>query len=157
MSRERKKPKIGIKVSDHKGPKTIEHVPGQKEPLIAQHINVMQTKASWRVKKIQMAAPYGWHELTNQEVSYIRQKLADFESMTWHEIFTVAKKRNHCISVAELRCPEAKRWLRENLPDQTELWTLRFSGTQRVWGIFAEGAYQIIFWDPLHQIMPTLQ
>lgn len=117
----------------------------------------MHLKASWRVNRLQMVDPYGWHELSPVEVGRIRQKLSEFETMTWNEIFTLGKKRNHSIPIVELRCPKAKKWLNANMPDHTELWTLRFSGTERVWGVFAEGAYLIVFWDPNHQIMPTLR
>ena len=74
---------------------------------------------------------------------------------TWNEIFVESVKQNHSIEIASLRCQKAKRWLKDNMPQQTELWTLRFTGRQRVWGVFSEGAYQVIFWDPEHQIMPT--
>jgi hypothetical protein len=42
-----------------------------------------------------------------------------------------------------------------NMPDQPYLWTLRFAGAERVWGIFSDGAYQVVFWDPEHRIFPT--
>jgi len=102
-----------------------------------------------------MADPYGWHELTPEQVAYVREKLGLFESMTWNEIFVVAKKQNHDIPVAGLRCPHARKWMKDNMPDQPTLWTLRFSGAERVWGIFSGGAYQILFWDPHHLIYPT--
>jgi hypothetical protein len=114
-----------------------------------------QRKAAWRVGKVQMADPYGWHTLDLAAIGYIREKLGAFESMTWSEIFVVAKKQNHDILVSELRCEIARRWMKRNMPDQDRLWTLRFSGAERVWGIFSDGVYQIIFWDPLHKIYPT--
>lgn len=152
-----KQPKIAIQVSDRKGPKIFERVPGTKEPAIAERVDFMHLKAAWRVNRIQMVDPYGWHVITSEQINHIREKLSDFETMTWHEIFTVAKKRNHRIPVCNLRCPKARQWMKMNMPDQTELWTLRFTGAERVWGIFGEGAYQIVFWDPSHQILPTLQ
>jgi len=102
-----------------------------------------------------MVDPYGWHQLTRDEIIYIQGKLSDFETMTWAEIFFESKKQNHAIPVSELRCDKARRWMQRNMPDQPTLWTLRFSGAERVWGIFSEGCYQILFWDPDHLIYPT--
>jgi len=156
MRRGVRKPKLGANVSDRKGPKAFESISGNKEPAIAERVEFLHLKAAWRIKRIQMADPYGWRKLTPGEVSHIHEKLSYFETMTWNDIFIVAHKRNHRIPVNELRCPHAKRWMNINMPDQLELWTLRFTGIERVWGVFSEGAYQIIFWDPTHQIMPTL-
>jgi hypothetical protein len=138
-------------------PKAGISVLGRREPKIAEPVDLMHLKASWRVNKVQMVDPYGWHELGLEGIEEIRTKLAYFETMTWNEIFVKGNKRNHSIVVSDLRCPHAKRWLADNMPDQPELWTLRLSGIKRIWGIFSEGAYQVLFWDPLHKIMPTLK
>src|ERR1019366_5650988 len=105
-----------------------------------------------RIQKIQMVDPYGWHELDMQQIEYVRGKLAEFETRTWNTIFVDEKKRNHPIPVAELDCPDAREWMRDNMPDEDTLWTLRFSGPERVWGIFRNGAYHILFYDPHHRI-----
>lgn len=102
-----------------------------------------------------MATPYGWHELSPEEIVYVQGKLSTFEGMTWKEIFVDAKKQNHPIDVCDLKCDEARKWMENNIKGQPTLWTLRFSGKERVWGIFSEGAYQIVFWDPKHMICPT--
>jgi hypothetical protein len=151
-----KKPKTAIQIGQAKGPIASQRVSGAKEPQIADRTNLMQLKACWRVKRVQVVDPYGWHDLTASDLVYIRSKLSEFETMTWNEIFIDGKKWNHSIQISQLRCAKARKWLRDNLPDQLELWTIRFNNRQRVWGIFGEGAYQIIFWDPTHQIMPTL-
>jgi hypothetical protein len=129
---------------------------GDKRPAIAADpISYLHLKASWRVRHVQMATPYGWHELTLEELLYVQGKLSQFETMTWNEIFVLAKKQNHDIPVGKLKCEMAKKWREKNMKGQPTLWTLRFSGAERVWGIFSEGAYQILFWDPLHAIYPT--
>jgi hypothetical protein len=109
-------------------------------------------KAAWRISKIQLADPYGWHEMTPSEVSAIRVKLATFEKNTWKELFIRDAKWNHRIQSGDLKCPIAKAWMKTNMPDQPFLWTLRLSGAERVWGILSEGAFLIVFWDPNHLI-----
>lgn len=142
-------------VPGKKEPKFSQQVPGIKEPRSINFVSYGNLKAAWRINKIQLVDPYGWHKLTFKEISDIREKLSDFETMTWNEIFVVAKKRNHPIRVDQLRCEHARRWMKVHMSDQPLLWTLRLTGPERVWGIFSEGAYQIIFWDPNHLIYPT--
>lgn len=155
MTKHKKLPKQAELIHGRREPISVEKVPGKREPKIAEQVDFMQMKAAWRVHKLQMVDPYGWHVLELETVGYIQSKLASFETMTWSEIFIRDRSRNHSIPVHKLRCPQAKRWIAKNMPDQPDLWTLRLSGPERIWGIFAEGAYQIIFWDPEHLIYPT--
>lgn len=111
--------------------------------------------ACWRIKQIQLVDPYGWHALNPGQVEYVRNKLSEFEAKNWNQIFVDEKKRNHPIQVADFDCPEARQWMRRNLPDEDTLWTLRLSGPERVWGIFRGGAFHLLFWDPQHRIKVT--
>ena len=139
-----------------KQPRLAVEPSGEKVPRIAAEPNSYNhLKASWRVSSVQMSAPYGWHQLTATELAHVRERLSAFETMTWNEIFVQSKKHNHPIAVADLRCPKARKWMETKLPDENTLWTLRFSGAERVWGIFSEGAYRIVFWDPRHEIYPS--
>ena len=131
-------------------------VSGVKTPTIAaESINYMHLKAAWRIRHIQMVTPYGWQEISSEKLVHIQGKLSLFESMTWREIFVDSKKQNHPIDVCDFKCPNARKWMEVNMKGQPTLWTLRLSGRERVWGIFSEGAYQIVFWDPDNKICPT--
>jgi hypothetical protein len=143
--------------SGHKNPQFAPLIEGKKEPKTVERIDFLTLKAAWRVKNIQLVDPYGWQQLTLKDICYIREKLSAFESMTWGDIFVKDKKRNHSIPVNEFRCEQARRWMKRNMKEQLELWTIRLSGAERIWGIFSEGAYQIVFWDPNHLIFPTQQ
>lgn len=108
--------------------------------------------ACWRLQRLQLVDPYGWHQLSAEQLLYIRGKLVEFEAKDWNQIFVVEKKHNHSIPVGELDCPHAREWLRRNMPDQDQLWTLRLSGKERIWGVLREGVFHLIFWDPEHRI-----
>lgn len=148
-------PKVDVKVTDQRQPRSVLRIDESRNPIEAEKANYFHLKASWRIKKIQMVEPYSFHRLTTDELNRLRERLANFETMTWNDIFITAKKHNHSIPVHKLRCEHAKRWMRNNMPDQLELWTLKVTGPERIWGIFSEGAYQIVFWDPEHRIYPT--
>lgn len=88
-------------------------------------------------------------------VNAIREKLANFETMTWREILLDAKKQNHNVSVDDL-VKEAQDRLTEIFPEQLdELTSLRLTGNQWVWGQISEGVMELIWWDSEHQICPS--
>ena len=60
---------------------------------------------SWQLSKIEMAAPYGWHQLDNQKLIELKQKLQSFESMTWNEILIDGKN-----IIIPLRSISLRRW-----------------------------------------------
>ena len=41
---------------------------------------------SWRIHRLEMVDPYGWHQINSKTLDSIRQRLASFESMTWAEV-----------------------------------------------------------------------
>jgi hypothetical protein len=74
-------------------------------------------------------------------VDAIREKLANFETMTWGEILLDAKKQNHNVSVDDL-VKEAQDRLTEIFPEQLdELTSLRLTGKGRVWRKVDEGLW----------------
>lgn len=110
---------------------------------------------AWRISKIEMVNPFGWHNLNAQEINNIQTKLSEFESMTWNEILIKAKKQNHSVTIDQLS-KEAKTRLEEKkIVDIDELLSLRLSGTQRVWGILEQGILNLLWWDPNHQVCPS--
>jgi hypothetical protein len=130
---------------------------GGKAPVESPAVTFNHIRACWRLQRLRLADPYGWHELTPAELAYVHQKLSEFEGRDWNEIFVVDKKKNHRIPIEEFDCPEAKQWMRRNLPDQDQLWTLRLSGAERIWGILREGVFHLLFWDPDHKICESLR
>jgi len=144
-----------LKGKNHKKPKFGITPEGKKEAVSAPADSFLDRKASWRLNRLQLVDPYGWHELDDAGVRYVQSKLAEFERRTWSEIFVKDKHWNHPVPVTGLKCSQAREWMRRNMPDQTQLWTLRLSGAERIWGVFAEGTYLVIFWDPNHIIWDT--
>lgn len=106
---------------------------------------------------ISLAAIAFGKKSSNEEygVNAIREKLANFETMTWREILLDAKKQNHNISVDDL-VKEAQDRLTEIFPEQLdELTSLRLTGNQRVWGKVDEGVMELIWWDAEHRVCPS--
>ena len=71
--------------------------------------------------------------------------------MTWADV----KKRDHPIERNKI-ITEAQQRLEElQRDDVDELWRLRFTGQQRLWGIRNQRVFRILWWDPEHKICPT--
>lgn len=103
-----------------------------------------------------MCDPFGWHEIDEPTLHDIRKKLANFESMTMNEIFVIAKDRNHAVSIDKLCGPAQQRLKDLKLDDIEQLYSLRLSGAERVWSIRELNALILLWWDPNHQVCPSL-
>lgn len=89
--------------------------------------------------------------------AYILKKLMDFEKMKWSEIVSTSggKKNgnNHHFENVNGFIKEAQdRWLELKLEAYTEVFSLRLTGTHRLYGILEEGVFRIIWFDENHEI-----
>jgi hypothetical protein len=128
-----------------------------KEPRAAESGSYHRERPSWRIRRMEFADPFGWHALDAQRLEYVREKLSNFETMTWEEILVKAKKQNHSVSVADL-CTDARDRLNVvcgGRIDVDELVSLRLTGKERVWGILDRGVLSLLWWDPDHSVCPS--
>jgi hypothetical protein len=141
----KKTPKVKFEPHPSKSPKIAE------DPDRYMHLN-----PAWRISKLEFNDPFGWHEIDAMTLRCIQEKLSSFESMTWSEILIVAKKQNHNVEVYKL-CKEAINRLEElGLDDLDQLLSLRLQGKERIWGILERGVITLLWWDPEHQVCPSL-
>jgi hypothetical protein len=124
-------------------------------PSIAADPSTNHLPPSWRIGRLQLVHPFGWHEVTGSKIRDIRDKLANFESMTWNDIVVKAKKRNHTVLVSKI-CKEARDRILALRLDIDELVSLHLTGTERVWGYRDGAILNVLWWDPYHQICPSL-
>lgn len=117
----------------------------------------LSMKPAWRISRLEMRDPFGWHRIDEEALNGIREKLRWFESMTLREIFIIGKHLNHSVTRDKL-CPDAQRRLADlRMDDIEELHTLHLTGTKRVWGILSENVISLLWWDPDHQVCPSLK
>jgi hypothetical protein len=114
-------------------------------------------RPAWRVALLQMATPYGWHEITPETLTDVRSKLASFESMTWKEILLDGKKAHHAVKVHRL-CGTAQAQLGQifGAIDVDQLVSLRLGSKERVWGVLDGATLKVLWWDPDHEVCPSL-
>ena len=94
------------------------------------------------------------HEKWSLKLSNIYEeiipKLISFEQRKWSDIIS-DKKRNHWIDCADFS-KEAQKRLEERKIYYDELFSLRLTGTLRLFGYIENGIYYIIWYDPDHEI-----
>ncbi len=137
-----KKPLIGV---DLPNPKRQPRVPADNENSDASY-------PIWRLHLMDIDGPWHWN-LDAAKLREIRDKLAKFETMRWAEI---NGKRNHFLS-AESVSKEAVDRLIELQQDDAQdlLYSLSFSGEERLVGIRCGREFRILWWDPEHQVCPS--
>lgn len=131
-------------------------------PLVEKRPRVVATdfyqlRPSWRVGLLELVDPYGWHALVPAKIEHVRGKLAQFESMTWAQILIQGKHWNHLVSIDKICAPARGRLQELGQDDIDEVVSLRLSNLERVWGIQESNVLKLLWWDPLHQICPSLQ
>jgi hypothetical protein len=139
----------------HKRPSALKEPIFSKQPFSSSIPQWGKMKLAWRISRLEMQDPFGWHEVDEEALGEIRNKLKWFESMTVNQVFVESKHINHSVPRDKL-CSEARKRLGElRLDDVDELHSLHLSGTKRVWGILTENILTLLWWDPDHEVCPS--
>jgi hypothetical protein len=80
-------------------------------------------------------------------------KLRSYESMPWRKI--EGPTGSHFVDRGRL-CREAQRRLAELRQDDVDqVFSLRITARQRVWGLRSGRVLKLLWWDPEHQVCPA--
>lgn len=88
----------------------------------------------------------------------IEPKLKEFEKLTWQEIDDFYSGSGHKMHHSHDRkdiCAEARSRMTEIEIFDTKVFRFRLGGTRRLWGVRRAALFEIIWYDPTHQIYPT--
>jgi hypothetical protein len=113
-----------------------------------------QEQPVWRFSLLDWDGPWGWHNVEANKWQEILQKLGHFETRTWTDI--KSDGNNHTVWIKNSPNPETQKRLVElHLDDIHELFSLRLSGKERLWGILDRYILNILWWDPYHEVWPS--
>lgn len=114
-------------------------------------------KICWHLRKLDIEHQ-SWgmlHVGIKHFLDEILCKMKDFETRTWAEI--KGGKQNHSIAV-DLIEPVAQKRLQElGLDDLDSVFSLRLTGTKRLFGIRTGRVFEVLWYDPEHEICPSLK
>jgi hypothetical protein len=84
----------------------------------------------------------------------IAEKLKSFEHMQWKHL-AADQENHHSVPFYRIIKDAQKAATEMGIDDYEEIWSIRLTGTQRLWGIKDEQYFITIWWDPDHQVCPT--
>lgn len=115
--------------------------------------NVKTQHPVWKFSSIDWNGEWGWKKLSNEQWQSIIQKLQNFESMTWGEI---EGTHSHLVQISDCPNPLVQKRLNElQLDDYNELFSLRLSAKERIFGILFNNILKLLWYDPEHQVWPA--
>ena len=103
---------------------------------------------------IELRDPCGWHEMDEEGLHKVRQRLKGLESMTWRDILITGKKQNHHIQISNLD-KAARDHLKQLKIDDIDYVSLRVSAKERVFGIRDNAIVKLLWWDPDQRFLPS--
>jgi hypothetical protein len=139
----RREPRPGIKPSEAKRPRIAPEFEGKSDHL----------RPAWRFNRLDKGGPWRWRNLSDHEVHEALEKLGALEGMTWEQI---KRHGSHHVALSRL-CKDAKdRLVDIKLDDQDEVFSVRLTGAHRLWGIRDHHILLVLWWDPRHEVCPSL-
>ncbi len=112
---------------------------------------------SWRFSKL---APLGskWaiHSVNETVKKDIIKKLMYFEKMTWTDIKSSSTHKSHNVNIDKI-ITSAQKELTDLHIYEDQIFSLRLTGKERIWGILSRGVLEIIWYDSNHEICPSIK
>jgi len=81
--------------------------------------------------------------------------MAAMETMEWAEI--ESGTGSHTIAVGSLSAEARKRLIEIRQDDIDDVFSLRITGAERVFGIRDQWILRILWWDPEHRVCPSFK
>lgn len=136
---------------DHKKPKQLGHPLENKVPK-APVFRTEPCVPEFKAGQMDMGGPWGWSKFDPWQLQEFLQKIFDSQKLTWQAL---RENGSHFVEVGTL-CPAAQKRLTELQKDEyAELFSLRLTGKNRVWGIKDGNILWLLWWDPEHQVCPS--
>jgi len=110
----------------------------------------------WKVNLLDREGEWTWLKVSAEKLKeVVLEKLKNFETMTWHQL--QKRKQSHQVEVWRLCRDAQKRLAAIGQGDLDSLFSLRLSGKERIWGIRDRNILKILWWDPHHEVCPSLR
>jgi hypothetical protein len=144
MSKRNKKPSVAIHPTSNKSPR-IGNIPREDGCIIFSFVR-FDSQHHWCVEP----------DPKTHDVWELGEKLKSFEQTQWKHL-AANQQNNHSVPFYKL-VDEAQKVAQDmGIDDYGEIWSLRLTGKQRIWGVRDENFFITIWWDPHHQICPSLK
>ncbi|MCM1439936.1 MAG: hypothetical protein NC131_12155 [Roseburia sp.] len=125
-------------------------------PKAVKYCGYFDKNPSWRFSKgDDKHGKWSPYLVMRNDTEAFISKLKNFESRLWSDIIS-DRDRNHFIEIYKLaKC--AQKRCDEICLVCDELFSLRLSGRERLFGVIEDGVFYIIWYDKDHEICPSLK
>jgi hypothetical protein len=106
----------------------------------------------WKIGQADFGSPWCPSKMQKDILLEIIDKLKNFERTTWLEI---EKGGSHFIPVNKIVGDAQRRLQHLRLDDTSDLFSLRLSSLERLWGLRSNDVFSVLWWDPNHQVCPA--
>lgn len=123
--------------------------------------SIMQLRVTWSDQRADRSGswtwgPREWDSSTWSAVIY--PKLEEWEKLKWSEVCSFTSGSGHYLHHSqdlESIVKEARERWQELEIDADEAFRFRLGSTRRLWGYRIGAHFQVLWWDPDHNIYPT--
>ncbi|HAT1802334.1 TPA: hypothetical protein I8Z04_000991 [Legionella pneumophila] len=141
MNKKKKQPKVLNTPAPDKTPKFIERTSNDADSI------------SWSFSMIDNDGPWGFNSICRNRLhELLTSELKNKESLNWAQL---KQSGSHNVEKYQLIKDAQERLCMLRLEDLDELFSLRISGKERIWGIRHGNILKIMWWDPDHEICPS--
>lgn len=109
----------------------------------------------WKFRRVDHDGQWGFDAVPGPTVTEIIKALASFESMTFHELFHQGDEPGKHYGPESLCKAAQDRLVELRHDDETQISRLRIGSTKRLYGFVRDDAFEILWWDPNHQVCPS--
>lgn len=116
--------------------------------------NIPRMHPLWAFRDVDNEGRWGWDQLDGNNVVEFLKRLKNFETMTWSEI--EHGTGSHFVEVGKLHQDAQQRLIELKRDDVAQLFSVRITGERRAWGHRSEHILYFIWYDPKHEVCPSL-
>jgi len=106
----------------------------------------------WKVGRTDFGGPWCPKRMAEANLHQILDKLKSIENSTWPDI---ERGGSHFIPVSNVIKDAQARLRHLKLDDIDQLFSLRLTGAERLWGLRTNDVFSLLWWDPNHEICPS--
>ena len=108
---------------------------------------------AWRFGRADRGGPWPWSAVDRATLPEVIAKLGSFETMPEHELRSGG---SHPVELSTLSRAAIGRLQELQQDDLDFLFSFRLSGANRVWCIQDASVMHVLWWDPRHEVCPSL-
>lgn len=126
-----------------------------KKPVVSsQFVSDDSGPIVWSFLLIDCCGPWGFDSICRNEFhSLITSSFKDKEGISWAKL--KSDTGSHNVLISKLIKEAKERLMELRIDDRDELFSMRFTGKKRVWGIRDGNVFKVLWWDPKHEICPS--